>query len=57
VTVDGREVGEMRSSRAELGLALLRIEPVLEGKGLAAGEAVIVPIQPDWMRLNSDSSG
>jgi folate-binding protein YgfZ len=57
VTADGREVGEMRSSRGGLGLALLRIEPVLEGKGLAAGEAVIVPIQPDWMRLNSDSSG
>lgn len=57
VTADGREVGEIRSSRGGLGLALLRIEPVLEGKGLAAGEAVIVPIQPDWMRLDSDSSG
>src|SRR6266513_2268895 len=32
VTADGREVGEMRSSRGGLGLALLRIEPVRDGK-------------------------
>ena len=32
VTADGREVGEMRSSRDGLGLALLRLEPVVEGK-------------------------
>ena len=34
VTADGREVGEMRSSRDGLGLALLRIEPVARGQGL-----------------------
>src|SRR5437667_381687 len=36
VTADGREVGEMRSSRDRLGLALLRVEPVRERKELAA---------------------
>ncbi len=56
VTVDGREVGEMRSSRDGLGLALLRIEPVRDGKKLAAGEATLVPVRPAWMRLENDVS-
>jgi folate-binding protein YgfZ len=54
VTADGREVGEMRSSLGGLGLALLRIEPVLEGKRLTADEAVIVPVKPDWMALEAE---
>jgi hypothetical protein len=56
VTVDGREVGEMRSSLDGLGLALLRIEPVRQGKMLAAGEAVLVPVRPAWMRLEDEVS-
>src|SRR5262249_27269512 len=55
VTADGREVGEMRSSREDLGLALLRIEPVLEGKHLKAGGATILPTKPAWMRLDDDA--
>jgi folate-binding protein YgfZ len=51
VTADGRESGEMRSSRDGLGLALLRIEPVLEGKRLAAGAAHLVPVVPAWMHV------
>src|SRR5215469_8786106 len=54
VTADGREVGEMRSSRERLGLALLRIEPVREGKTLAAGDATLMPVTPAWMRLEND---
>ena len=54
VSADGREVGEMRSSRNGLGLALLRTEPALEGKHLTAGDAVIVAMKPDWMRLNGE---
>jgi folate-binding protein YgfZ len=54
VSADGREVGEMRSSRNGLGLALLRTEPALEGKQLTAGDAVIVAMKPDWMRLNGE---
>jgi folate-binding protein YgfZ len=56
VTADGREVGEMRSSRDGLGLALLRIESVREGKTLAAGEANLVPLRPAWMQLEEDIS-
>ena len=56
VTTDGREIGEMRSSRDGLGLALLRIEPVREGKRLAAGEAALVPVRPAWMRLENEVS-
>ena len=52
VTADGREVGEMRSSRDGLGLALLRIEPVVEGKRLTAATATLVAMKPGWMRLD-----
>jgi folate-binding protein YgfZ len=54
VTADGREVGEMRSSRDGLGLALLRIEAVLEGRRLTTGAANLVPMTPAWMRLHRD---
>jgi folate-binding protein YgfZ len=56
VTADGREVGEMRSSREGLGLALLRIEPVRDGKRLAAGDATLVSLRPAWMRLENEVS-
>ena len=57
VMADGREVGEMRSSRDELGLALLRIAPVIEGKLLKAGDATLIAAKPDWMRLESEDGG
>ena len=57
VSADGREAGEMRSSRDGLGLALLRIEAVLAGKRLTAGEAAILPLRPDWMRFESPGPG
>jgi hypothetical protein len=56
VTMDGRDVGEMRSSRDGLGLALLRLEPVHGGKTLAAGDATLVPVRPAWMRLEDEVS-
>jgi folate-binding protein YgfZ len=57
VIADGLEVGEMRSSRDGRGLALLRIEPVAEGKPLKAGDATLVASHPGWMRLDNDASG
>ena len=57
VTADGREAGEMRSSRDGLGLALLRIEPVSEGRQLKAGDTTLRPSTPGWMRLDNDTSG
>lgn len=55
VTADGREIGEMRSSRDGLGLALLRIEPVVAGKHLKVGDTTLVSSQPGWMRLGNDA--
>jgi hypothetical protein len=46
----GAEVGEMRSGREALGLALLRLE-ALDRAPLRAGEAVLAPRIPAWMRL------
>jgi folate-binding protein YgfZ len=56
VTADGRDVGEMRSSCDGLGLALLRIEPVVEGKPLKSGDATIKAIEPGWMRLENEGA-
>ena len=56
VTADGHDVGEMRSSNDEAGLALLRIEAVLGNKRLIAGDAVIVPRIARWMRFDGDGS-
>lgn len=47
---DGAEVGEMRSGRDGLGLALLRM-PVRGDESFACGEAQLVPHVPGWMRL------
>jgi hypothetical protein len=52
VTVDGTEIGEMRSGRPGVGLALLRTGLALEGGRLVAGDAVIVPQRPGWMRVS-----
>lgn len=51
VTRDGAEVGEMRSGRDGLGLALLRTEAVEAGGALACGGAVLTPRIPAWMKL------
>jgi folate-binding protein YgfZ len=51
VFAEGRDVGEMRSSREGHGLALLRIDAAVGGRRLTAGDAVLVPTRPEWMRL------
>ena len=52
----GAEVGEMRSGRDGLGLALLRLE-VLDGRALRCGEAALTPRIPAWMVLpNRDAA-
>jgi folate-binding protein YgfZ len=52
LTVDGREVGEMRSSRDGLGLALLRLETVDDNRPLTLRDATLTPIAAPWMRLS-----
>jgi hypothetical protein len=51
LTEAGVEVGQMRSGRAGRGLALLRLEALRPGTTLRAGEAVLTPDLPAWVRL------
>ena len=55
VTLGGREVGEMRSSRLDRGIAFLRIDAILAEKPLAAGEAALRVMRPSSMRLEPGS--
>ena len=50
ITLDGRDAGEMRSSRDGVGLALLRIDIVDQAASapLAAGPARLTPVKPSW---------
>jgi tRNA-modifying protein YgfZ len=50
VTLDGREVGTMRSAAGIRGLALLRLD-ALGGAALGCGGATLTPAIPEWMRL------
>jgi folate-binding protein YgfZ len=49
VTSDGREVGDMRSSRDGYGLAVLRIDAL--DRPLEAAGVAITPHVPAWMRM------
>jgi folate-binding protein YgfZ len=51
VMQDGAEVGEMRTGRDGLGMALLRIEAAEAGGPFACAEARITPRIPGWMKL------
>jgi len=55
VTAEGRDAGELRSSRDGQGLALLRLDAVDAGQRLMAGEATLTPVEPEWMRIEQDS--
>src|SRR3981189_2978718 len=51
----GKEAGERRSSREDRGVALLRLDAVVEGQPLAAEGATLTPMQLEWMRTEPDS--
>lgn len=51
VTAEGRDAGELRSNRDGQGIALLRLDAVSEGRPLVADAATLVPLRPDWMRI------
>ena len=55
LSLDGKEAGEMRSSREDRGVALLRLDAVVEGQPLAAEGATLTPMQLEWMRTEPDS--
>lgn len=56
VNLDGKDAGEMRSSRDGFGLALLRLEAVENAGPLSAGAAKISPSRPEWLRIEADSA-
>jgi len=51
VRSDGKDAGDMRSSRDGFGLALLRLDAVAANAGLDAQGANLKPLRPDWMRV------
>lgn len=58
VTLDGKEVGELRSSAADgaggRGLALIRLEHLEAGGPFEAAGARIIPHKPDWAVFQSE---
>jgi folate-binding protein YgfZ len=55
ITAEGRDAGEMRSSREGQGLALLRLDAVREGRPLLADAATLAPLRPNWMLIDAGS--
>ena len=51
LTLDGQEVGEMRSHQGRMGLAVIRLDALDRGP-LSAGESRLTPKIPDWVRLS-----
>lgn len=49
VMMGEREVGEMRSAVAGIGLALLRLEALDEAVSFTAGKATLTPGKPEWV--------
>jgi folate-binding protein YgfZ len=52
VTADGKDAGEIRSSRDGTGLALLRLDAVDAGSRLVADGAMVEPLRPGWMQID-----
>ena len=50
---DGRDVGDLRSQRDGVGLAMLKLEALDKDAPLLCGEAVLTPSRPDWWRNGS----
>ena len=53
--IDGKEAGEMRSSRDGIGIALLRLDAIEHSPPLSSGSTTISPLRPDWMRLDEEN--
>jgi folate-binding protein YgfZ len=51
IMADGRDAGEVRSSRDGSGLALLRLDAIVEGHSLSAAAARLTPVHPGWMQI------
>lgn len=56
--VDGREVGEMRTSIGNAGLALIRLDQLHDGASFTCGDTTLTPNIPDWLVFQEkDKSG
>ncbi len=56
--LDGKEVGEMRSSCGNVGLAVIRLEHMTgEGVSFTAGDASLTASKPDWMAFQDQDDG
>jgi len=53
LTIDGKEVGEMRIADSDRGLALIRLEHLdaVTGKGIDVDGAHVTASVPDWVKL------
>jgi folate-binding protein YgfZ len=51
VTVDGREIGVVRSGESDVALALLRLDTLEGGTPAMAGDARVTVRKPDWARF------
>ncbi|MCW8834768.1 MAG: folate-binding protein [Rhodospirillales bacterium] len=51
VMAGDREVGEIRTARGELALALIRLDALEDASPLTAGDANVNIRKPEWMRL------
>ena len=51
LSADGRDVGTMRSSEGNLGLAVLRLEVLDGATALTAGAARLAPQVPVWLKM------
>ena len=60
ITLGDAAAGEMRSGSGDVGVALIRLEQfrtaIADGKPLQAGEASLMPTQPDWASFPEPAS-
>jgi folate-binding protein YgfZ len=54
VVQDGEEMGSMRTVAGKWGLALLRLESLKSSLPLYAGQTLVKPYVPGWMRLGDE---
>ncbi len=53
--LDGKVVGDLRSVTGQHGIAMIRLQALIAGQTLKAGEADVKPLVPNWMRLPEDA--
>ena len=52
--VDEREIGEMRTSSGDMGLALLRLDAMEKSVSFKVGSTTLTHMKPDWAKFSTD---